>query len=190
MSDNPENYEQVSRYQMSPDVQEQLLQEQTECVFNWVTQDGYPMGVIMNFLWHEGHLWLTAGAHRHRISALKRNPRSAVIITSKGTSLGPSKSLTVKGQVKFHEDRTTKDWFYPAFAGKLRADPEAAKKFQDMLDSPIRLIIELVPEKFISFDGIKMFAHADGKLDDSELGEAGESDTVRLQQELDKRQLT
>jgi len=186
----PDNYEAVSRYNLDPDDLARLLAEQTECVFNWTTQEGYPMGVIMNFLWHDDRAWLTAGAHRHRIAALKRSPKTALVITSKGTSLGPSKSLTIKGRCVFHEDRATKDWFYPAFARKLRGDETAAAAFQQMLDSPIRLIIEVVPEKLITFDGLKMFAHAAGTIDESRLGEALESDTVRLEAELKKRNLT
>ena len=48
---------------------DRLLRAHAECTFNWATRDGWPMGVIMSFLWQDGRFWLTAGAHRHHSAA-------------------------------------------------------------------------------------------------------------------------
>jgi general stress protein 26 len=183
MADTPDNYEKVSIYPLEPDVLEQLLSTQIECVFNWSTKDGWPMGVIMSSFWHDGHMWLTAGGNRHRISAIRRDPRCSVVVTSTGSALGGGKSVTIKGRAIIHEDRKTKDWFYPAFASHLNPDPEGAEKFRKGLDSPLRVVLEIVPEKFISYDAVKMFLHGEGQLDESQLGEAKDSDTVRVKAE-------
>jgi hypothetical protein len=58
-----------------------------------------------------------------------------------------------------------------------------------MLDSPLRIVLEIIPEKFITYDGAKMMAHTAGTLDESELAEPLEADTVRLAAELEKRGL-
>jgi general stress protein 26 len=189
MSDPLGDYERVSIYPLDPDVQEKLLSVQVECVFNWATRDGWPMGVIMSCLWRDGRMWLTAAAHRHRISAIRRDPRCSLVVTSTGTALGPGKSVTIKGRCILHEDRDTKDWFYPAFASHVMPDPVSAENFRKTLDSPLRVIIEVVPEKYISYDGIKMFSHKLGSLDESELGEPKSSDTVRLARERERRGL-
>ena len=189
MSEDLQNYELVSVYRLNPDDQERLLRSQRECVFNWCTRDEWPMGVIMSMLWHDGRVWLTAGAHRHRISAVRRNPKVAVVVTSTGTDMGPGKTVTIKGRCIIHEDRETKDWFYPRFARHLRPDEKEAQAFQTMLDSPLRVVLEVVPEKFITYDGAKMRAHTAGTLDDSELAEPLESDTKRLAAELKRRGL-
>ena len=137
MSEDLQNYEMVSIYRLNADDQERLLNRQRECVFNWCTKDEWPVGVIMSYIWRKGRVWLTGGAHRHRISAVRRNPKVSVVITSTGTDLGPSKTITIKGRCVVHEDRETKDWFYPDFARALRPEEEAAKAFQEMLDSPL-----------------------------------------------------
>ena len=71
-----------------------------------------------------------------------------------GTDMGPGKTITYKGRVNIHEDQATKDWFYPAMAEIITPYPaptvEAAIKH---LDTPLRVILELVPEKAIKFDG-------------------------------------
>jgi len=187
MSTDIDNYEMVSIYHLNPEDQEKLLLTQKECVFNWCTKDQWPMGVIMSYIWRKGRVWLTAGAHRHRIAAIQRNPQVSVVVTSTGTSMGPGKTVTVKGRCIVHEDRETKDWFYPDFALALRGEPAAAKKFHEFLDSPLRVVLEVVPEKWITYDGAKMRAHSEGTLDPSQVRAPLESDAVRMKRELERR---
>ena len=105
------NYEKVSIYPLDADVLEKLLSINRECVFNWCTQDNHPMGVVMSYIWMDGRVWLTAGAHRHRISAVRRNPKVSVVITSAGTEFGPGKTVTIKGRCVIHEDRRPRTSF-------------------------------------------------------------------------------
>ena len=185
-----ENHEVVSIYTLDDDVREAMLLEQKECVLNWCTQDEWPMGVIHSYIWRKGSIWITAAAHRHRVSALRRNPKSSVVITSKGTSLDAGKSITIKGRAKIHDDKDLKAWFYPELASALRSTPEEVKAFEDMLDSPLRIVIEVVPEKWITYDGAKMRAHTLGTIDESQLAKPLEADTVRLAAEKDRRGLS
>jgi general stress protein 26 len=190
MSAKPNNYEMVSIYRLDPEDQDRLLEIARECVFNWCTREEWPMGVIMSCIWRDGRLWLTAGAHRHRISAVRRNPKVSVVITSTGTEMGRGRAITIKGKCVIHEDEETKSWFYPAFSDHLRSDDEkAARDFEAMLNSPLRVILEIVPEKFVTYDGSKMAKHAAGVLDESKLSEPLESDTLRLSRELKRRGL-
>ena len=186
-----DDYEKVSIYGLDPEIQEQLLSTQRECVFNWCTRDQWPMGVIMSCLWRRDRMWLTAGAHRHRIAAVRRNPQVSVVVTSTGTKLGSGKAITLKGTCQIHEDRETKDWFYPEFSRHLHGENESeAAAFAERLDSPLRVILEVKPEKWITYDGTKMFLHSAGKLkDDQSLTEPGNADTERLERELKRRGL-
>ena len=185
-----ENHEVVSIYTLDDDVREAMLLEQKECVLNWCTQDEWPMGVIHSYIWRKGSIWITAAAHRHRVSALRRNPKSSVVITSKGTSLDAGKSITIKGRAKIHDDKDLKARFYPELASALRSTPEEVKAFEDMLDSPLRIVIEVVPEKWITYDGAKMRAHTLGTIDESKLAKPLEADTVRLAAEKERRGLS
>ena len=155
MSENQmQGYEDVTLYELSDAREQELLQKQIECNFVWTNKDGHGLGVIMNFIARDGSIWLTATRQRARIKALQRDPRASVVISSMGTDMGPGKQLTYKGSVKIHEDQATKDWFYPALGEIISPYPaptvEAAVKH---LDTPLRVIIELIPEKTIKFDG-------------------------------------
>lgn len=149
-----QGYEDVTIYRLTPEREQELLDKQVECNFIWTNKDGHGIGVIMNYVEKDGHIWLTATSQRPRIKALKRDPRASVVISSTGTDMGAGKQITYKGSVVLHEDQATKDWFYPAMAEVISPypapTPEAAIEH---LDTPLRVIIELIPEKKIAFDG-------------------------------------
>ena len=149
-----QGYEDVSIYRLSPEREQELLQKQIECNFVWTNREGHGIGVIMNYVARDGRIWLTATRQRARIKALQRDPRAAVVISSMGTDMGPGKQITYKGRVVLREDQATKDWFYPALADIISPypspSPEAAMAY---LDTPLRVVIEFIPEMSILFDG-------------------------------------
>lgn len=179
MSEGVKDHEIVSIYPLTDAQREELLSVQRECVFNWATKDSWPVGVIMSYVWAKGSVWLTAGEHRHRIAAIRRNPKVSVVVTSTGTRLGPAKTITIKGIAKLHEDLETKKWFYHALAYQ-NPDEGAAAAFETRLDSPLRIVIEVKPEKWITFDGIKFGADTAGVLKPEDRGPMLSSDSRRL----------
>jgi general stress protein 26 len=158
MSDSDKaSYDDVSIYDLTPERERELLDKQLECVFMWANKAGHPIGVIMNYLHHDGRIWLTATSQRARIKAIKRDPRVSVVISSMGTDMGAGKTVTYKGTVIIHEDQATKDWFYPAMGELLNGYPATSVEAAiAMLDTPLRVILELVPEMAIKFDGDKV----------------------------------
>jgi hypothetical protein len=155
----PDDFEDVSVFTLSGEREDTLLRTQTECTFMWTTRDGDPVGVIMNFVWHQGRFWLTATRQRKRIAAIERDPRVAIAISSRGTNIGISQAVTYKGVAVLHDDHETKAWFYPMLASLVRPDDVAKQAaFVALLDSPGRVVIEIIPSKRIGFDSQAMFA--------------------------------
>ena len=114
---------------------------------------------------------------------------------------GPNGAITFKGRAIIHDDEETKKWFYPALAygpytraGKegemTEAEKAAADAFVDRLNSPLRVVIEIVPEKWIMLDSDKMAKDTAGKLTDEERGPLLEADAKRMPEELKRRGLT
>ena len=154
-----ENYEDVRSYTMEDDVLEQLLKEQTELNFMWSTKDHWAVGVFMSFVWRHGSFWVTLTTQRARMRAIERDPRVSVAVSSVGTSLGRQKSATAKGRVRIHDDDETKAWFYPALAKRVMPNIAPVQRaFVALLDSERRVVLEVVPEKWITFDVSKMKA--------------------------------
>ncbi|MEQ8718410.1 MAG: pyridoxamine 5'-phosphate oxidase family protein [Acidimicrobiales bacterium] len=156
-----QNYDDVSIYTLSPEREREMIAKQTECTLTWNNREGHPLAVIMSYLERDGHFWLSATRSRKRVPALKRDPRSSLVITSVGTDMGPKKTITYKGRVIIHDDDADiKGWFYPAFAERLHGERGQAKmnQFVEFLDTPERVIIEFVPESDIRYDGDLMAA--------------------------------
>ncbi len=155
----PEDIEDVSGFHLSGEREAILLSTQTECTFMWTTAIGEPVGVIMNFLWANDRFWLTATRRRKRISAIERDPRVALAISSRGTNIGISQAVTYKGRAVVHGDAATTEWFYPILAARVRPDSvEKQHAFVELLRSPGRVVIEVVPSQRIGFDSQAMFA--------------------------------
>jgi hypothetical protein len=153
------DFEDVSVFGLTPERELRLLTTQTECTFMWTTASGAPCGVIMNFVWHDACFWLTATRRRKRIAAIEARPRVAVTVSSRGTDIGVSQAVTYQGTALVHEDEETTAWFYPALAQRVRPDnAEQQAAFVAHLDSPGRVVVQVVPGARIGFDAEAMFA--------------------------------
>ena len=152
-----ENYEDVTGYTLDDASERELLWAQNECTFMWTNKDGWPVGVIMSFVYSAGRFWLTAARHRKRVAAIARDPRVAVCVTSTGSRLQRNKTVTYKGVANLYDDEATKAWFYPTLAGAVRPDDrDGQRQFAEFLDSPGRVVIDVIPTQRIGFDGAKM----------------------------------
>lgn len=160
-----QNYEDVTGFTLDDDRMAELLSTQNECSFIWSTRDGWPVGVIMSFVWRDGKVWLTSSRQRKRIAAIQRDDRVSVIVSGLGTSMGAGKTVTLKGRCRLHEDAETKQWFYPALAAAIFPDNVRRQgNFSRFLDSPGRVIIEVTPVGLISHDIDKLAAAASATL--------------------------
>lgn len=149
------DYTDVSDVAISDEKRTRLYQAQTECVVNWTNSDGWPVGVLHRFVWDQDKFWVTCVGHRVRVAALRKRPQSSVVVSSEGTWLGGDVTTTAKTLANVHEDPQTKEWFYPLLAERMRAgDPEASAEFIRRLDTPTRVVIELDPVQWITYDGV------------------------------------
>jgi general stress protein 26 len=156
-----DSYEDVSTFALDDAREHALHAAQTECTFMWSTSDGDPVGVIMNYLLHDGSFWLTCTRRRKRVAAVEARPRVAIAVSSRGTEIGTSQAVTYKGNAVIHDDAETKAWFYPALAARVR--PESAERqaaFVAHLDTPGRVVIEIRPTARIGFDAENMFRNS------------------------------
>ena len=170
-NDYVDNYEDVSMFSLSDEREATLLDRQTECVFMWATKTGDAVGVYMNYVAHEGRFWLTCTRRRKRVAALERRPRASIAVSSRGTDIGISQAITYKGDVILHDDDETLQWFYRALAEKVRpGDITKQDAFVHHLDTPGRVVIELVPDTRIGFDSDAMFKDSPAGRPPTQLG--------------------
>jgi hypothetical protein len=188
-------HEIVSIYPFSDEEVDLLMGNAGEAVLMWATRDGWPVGVTHAFLWKDGRIWLTFAAHRHRTAAIRRDRRVSVNVSSqsypRNAARGlPSGAITFKGTGEFFDDQATRDWFYPALARKTSpANSDFERFFAELLDSPLRTILEVTPVKRIMYNAGTAGRHMAGTIEERELGPRLESDAVRMNELRRKRGL-
>ena len=60
----------------------------------WANREGWPVGVVMSYVFRDGSFWLTASGQRLRVAAVSRDPRVAIAVTSKGTTIEHAQTAT------------------------------------------------------------------------------------------------
>ena len=149
------DYEDLTGMQLSDDELNAFVRTGGECVFSWTNKAGYPVGVIVAYVWRDGKFWTTCAERRARVPALRTRPQSAVVVNHGGMT------ASYKGDsiVHCHDDadwNDVKTWFYAALSGTAqRPDDLAARTFEKFLDSPHRVIIETEAHLVVSFNVAK-----------------------------------
>jgi len=188
-------HEIVSIYPFTDEEVDQLMDNAGEAVLMWTMKDGWPVGVTHAFFWQDGKIWLTFAAHRHRTTAIRRDNRVSVNVSSQSyppylKSDLPSGAITFKGTAEFLDDDATKAWFYPALAKKVSPKNESFENFfHELLDTPLRTIIAVTPVKKIMYNAGTANRHMAGTISEEELGERLESDAVRMNELRKKKGL-
>jgi general stress protein 26 len=182
----------VSIYPFTDEEVDKFATHAGECVLMWATKDGWPVGVTHAYVWRDGKIWITFAKHRHRTTAIKRDNRVSVNISSasygaRNTGDLPHGAITFKGRAEIFEDEATKAWFYPALSKKVNpTNSDGEDFFNKLLDSPLRIIIAVTPEKRIMYNSTLAARHMAGTVTEEELGKRLESDARRMNEEREK----
>jgi hypothetical protein len=149
------DYEDLTTMRLDDEALGSLLAAGGECIFNWTTQDGFPVGVVVAFVHHDGKFFTTCAERRKRVPALRARPQSGIVINNGG------KTASFKGESIVHAPGDEgfdelKGWFYPKLS-RLDVDPhdEYRQSFAKFLDSPHRVIIETDARLVVAFDTAK-----------------------------------
>lgn len=157
-TDDEVDYEDLTAMRLDDDALAQLLGAGGECVFNWTTSQGHPVGVVVAFVHHDGKFFTTCAERRKRVPALRKRPQSGLVINNGG------KTATFKGESIVHQHGDPgfdelKTWFYRKLS-RLDDRPDDAyrQSFAKFLDSPHRVIIETDARLVVAFDTAKFHA--------------------------------
>jgi general stress protein 26 len=151
--------EDLRPYDLDPEDEAALLEQQMECALCWTTKDGSPMAVIMTYVYHDQKFWLSSSRQRKRVTAIQRDPRVCIVVSGAGCPIGDFKTVSYKGIATIYDDAETLQWFYRAQAEQAVGEfgPERVAEYIAMLDSPNRVVIGIETGTRVSFDGAKRF---------------------------------
>lgn len=152
------DYENLAGMQLTADELDDLVGGGGECVFNWTTSDGFPVGVVVAYVYRHGKFWTTCAARRKRVPALRKRPQSAIVVNRAGVTASYKGNSVVHtaGDAGWDELKT---WFYAALSGTEREPTNAGmRNFEKFLDSPHRVIVETDANLVVGFSSAKFAA--------------------------------
>lgn len=134
----------------------QVIESAKECHVAWVTKDGAPMVATMCHAVLDGQIYLTCTPGRAKVKAMQRDPRIAISISS--FPAVPPRAVGIKARVgTVSTDRELRRRFHRELARRMYPDDATMQEiFYRHMDSPNRVIITVIPIKFITFDGAKL----------------------------------
>ena len=93
----------------------------------------------------DGHFWFATVEGRRQVRGSTPIPRVAVVVSNTGTDLPGRRMVALRGEAVVHRDREvvrpTIEWLAPRLA------PDDPAAFVRLLDSPNRVVIEVVPTR-------------------------------------------
>lgn len=162
-NDTITDYEDLLGIQLEADELTELIGDQGECVFTWTNKDGFPVGVVVSYVWSDGKFWTTCASRRARVPALSARPQSGLVINRGGLTASYKEMSVIHrpGDDGWHELKT---WFYAALtgghgdrgerpnSGDDYGDKSSKDDYLQLLDSPHRVIIETEANLVVGFD--------------------------------------
>ena len=154
-------------YPMELDEFELLFRENAYCEMAHVNKRGYPVVTPMFYVIKDDNIMMSSiKEYRHKVGCLTENPKITVSIHNDGTNVRHQKAILVMGQAVIHDDdalmRDIHWQIIDKYFFELTTDEERAVAFE-AVHTPLRCIIEVVPEKILTWDLGKMLdAHDPG----------------------------
>ena len=154
-------------YPMEQEEFELLYRESAYCSMAHVNKRGYPVVTPMFYVIKNDNIMMsTIKNYRLKVGCLMENPKMSVAIHNDGTNVRHQKAILVMGQAKIHDDDAMMREIHWMIIDKYFFELETEEQRQtefEAVHTPLRCIIELIPEKIMTWDLGKMLeAHDDG----------------------------
>ena len=154
-------------YPMELDEFDLLFRENAYCEMAHVNKRGFPVVTPMFYVIKNDHIMMSSiKKYRHKVHHLKNNPKMTVCIHNDGTNVRHQKAILIMGEAEIHDDdalmREIHWMIIDKYFFELTTDEERAAVFE-AVHTPLRCIIEVIPEKIMTWDLGKMLeAHDPG----------------------------
>jgi general stress protein 26 len=168
---DPERLERLRVQQDYPMEEEEfnlLYHHNAYCSMAHVNKRGYPVVSPMFYVIGENDnlMMSTIKNYRLKVGCLMENPKITVAIHNDGTNVRHQKAILIMGQAVIHDEdemmRKIHWQIIDKYFFELTTQEEREVAFE-AVHTPLRCIIEVVPEKIMTWDLGKMLeAHDDG----------------------------
>lgn len=137
-----------------------LFKAQNECTLSWVCDDGGPASTVVSFFFDDDAIWMTAMTYQPRVRALAKNPKASVVVSGKGSKLGDTRCVSMRGTVEVLQGAEIRDWFFPKFSKAVLGNFTGAKMMAKSMNNDDNVVLKFTPAKVIPYDAQKMMKMA------------------------------
>lgn len=138
----------------------ELLYKARYCEMAHVNSKGYPIVTPMFYVVLNDHVHLSSiKGYRYKVHALEKRPNMSVVIHNDGMQLRHQKSILIVGKARVSDDEDLRKKIHWAIIDKYwveLTDPVQRQEAFAAVHTPLRTIIEVIPERIISWDFGKM----------------------------------
>ena len=149
-----------SDYPMEKADFDELFNNARYCDMAHISAKGYPIVTPMFYVVVNGHIHVSSiKSYRYKVHALEKRPNMSVVIHNDGMALRHQKAILVVGKAKVSDDEELKTNIHWAIINKYWVeitDPIKREEAFKAVHTPLRAIIEVIPENIISWDFGKM----------------------------------
>ena len=139
------NREEANPFELTREAIAALIDDANGCVVTWTRRDGHPAAAYVTHVVVDGEIYITSRERRAKNAALRRDPRTAVVFEIPGRG-----GVTILGRAEFSEDPALRRRIMNAMADRAKHQGAARETFIRNLDSPGRVVIRIVPDKYAS----------------------------------------
>jgi len=136
---------------LAPDEQTAFLRVNRKCALATLDRDGFPHITAMNYVLHEGALYMTSYGKAQKVVNIRRDPRVAIMIET-GAAYAELKGVMVRGACEIVDSADAVNEVFGWMAeqrGETRS-PGSARS------APKRVVLKIVPQKTVSWDHSKL----------------------------------
>lgn len=127
----------------------------------WITSDGSPAATVVSFMAADESLWMTALEGCSRVRAITRDTRVSIVVSGKGSKVGDTRCVSMRGRCIIHRDKKIRDWFFPTFSRcVLYKSKTGASMMSKSMNNEDNIVLQFIPEKIIPYDAQKMMEMA------------------------------
>jgi len=149
-----------SEYPMDQADFDELLYNARYCEMAHVNNKGYPIVTPMFYVVINGHVHMSSiKKYRYKVHSVEARPQMSVCIHNDGMELRHQKSILIVGKGKVSDEEELKrkvHWEILDKYWKQVTEPKQRQAAFEAVHTPLRAIIEVVPERVISWDFGKM----------------------------------
>jgi PPOX class probable F420-dependent enzyme len=136
---------------LTQEEQTAFLRANRKCALATLDRDGFPHIMAMNYVLHDGALYMTSYGKAQKVVNIHRDPRVAIMVET-GAAYAELKGVLVRGLCDVIESADAVNEVF-AWMAEQRGEPRSPGSARS---APKRVVLKLVPQKTVSWDHTKL----------------------------------